>query len=180
MGRRRELKEPRHIDIVLEAEQIRELDRITIVHNRSAVIRWLIQNMDGRALERAMELERENRELKGEIKRLIAKLARLESRLRATGTSSNGDAGDASGSDPTACRARSEESRFYRDYERWRRGLEAHNLRYTRERGLIWIETRAKQLGTSKVKLLTRFEHRYEAGSEERKTVNNVLQHSAT
>jgi len=180
MGRRRELKEPRHIDIVLEAEQIRELDRITGVYNRSAAIRWLIQNMDGRALERAMELERENRELKGEVKRLIAKLARIESRLRATGTSSDGDAADTSGSDPTACRARSEESRFYGDYERWRRGLEAHNLRYTRERGLIWIETRAKQLGTSKGKLLTRFEHRYEACKGKREASDNVLQHSAT
>ena len=180
MGRRRELKEPRHIDIVLEAEQIRELDRITIVHNRSAVIRWLIQNMDGRALERAMELERENRELKGEVKRLIAKLARLESRLRATGTSSEVDAADTSGSGPSACRARSDESRFYGDYERWRRGLEAHNLRYTRERGLIWIETRAKQLGTSKGKLLTRFEHRYEASRGKDKTEYNIHQRSAT
>lgn len=175
MGRRSYLKEPRHIDIVLEAEQIRELDRITGVHNRSAIIRWLIQNMDGKALQRAIELEEENRELKEEIKRLIAKLARIEARLRAKGTSSE-QALSARTRNADATR----EERYYRDYERWRRGLEAHNLRYTRERGLIWIETRAKQLGTSKGKLLTRFEHRYEASSEERKTGDNVLQHSAT
>jgi len=152
MGRKGYLNKPRQINIVLEEELLKELDRIAGANNRSATIRELIRDVKGDTIREVLELRRENRDLKRALEAQGKRIEELERRMRAQTEKDAGKMADSK---------REQIEKYYRSYEQWRNGLEKNNRRYSFERGIMWIEPRARRVGKVPEKLLTEFEERW-------------------
>ncbi len=153
MGRKSYLKEPRQINIVLEAELLKEIDRIAGVNNRSATIRELIRNARGSQVQEMLELRRKSRELEKTVREQGKRIEELEQKLKTQRT-------EKSKKQETDSK-RAQIEKYYHSYEQWRHGLKKNNSEYTFERGILWIESRARRVHTAPEQLLNEFEERF-------------------
>ncbi|MBC8520980.1 MAG: hypothetical protein H8D26_03175 [Methanomicrobia archaeon] len=75
IGREKFLEKPRSVTMYFDGNILERLDQLAGQGNRSSYVRWLVENADGKDIEKHIKIEKENHELKKRITELERQVA---------------------------------------------------------------------------------------------------------
>jgi len=150
MGRENILEDRVTLVIVLEREQLKKLDKVAGLGNRSAYMRWLVDTIDERHIKRQLQLEGENKmlkrlpaELTKVIKKKESKIQILKLRIKALKEGRSMGFKELPGI-----------NEIIYQYVKWKYGLELRGIIVGGGKELDWIGIRAKEMDVDPRELL--------------------------
>lgn len=151
MARPQYLEEPTSIIFIIERSQLKKIDNVAGLGNRSSYVRWLIDTIDEKSVKKWIALEIENKILKrtsavfeGELKEKNQKIAMLKRVIKALREGKPRDLNDYPGID-----------KIIEEYKLWKTQLEARGIIIKMGRELDWVKLRAKEIDVKPNELIT-------------------------